>query len=310
MGQPTKIISISRRVFLPELEDILEKAKSKQFAYEFVPVVTYSEKEQGNPEIRNEEPVFLGTFLSLFENKVLIESLIRYIGDIEKKELSLAKVAFAKLKNFALQCAERVSADLCYQVVLETNKKYRAHDLIIYFIEKSASDKILGRLGHLYLDLTNVIICFISYEPEDMITTVMSAKTGRLLFDIHRLMSDKTDDDIRYGPHPGSSEDSLIQAYFFRPRSVSPGSAFLPIRFDIFCQGLLEPDLQKKADIIRGILRDEQESQAYAIKKEDPSPYVKLPIGLQAVIRSWDEPTRQKKFFFDRLNELSKGECR
>jgi len=299
MESPKKIISISHKTFLPELEDMLAKARDREFKYEFIPVVLFNEKKLSNPEIINSPPQYLPKLLSLYENEVPIESLIKYIGDIKKEELSIAKRAFTKLQNFALQCAERVIADLCCQIILDTSEKDKS-DHLVYFIERPASDKMLGRLGYLYFDLKNITICFISYEPNDMVTTVMSAKTGKLLFDIHRLMSSR-DTEIFTSPYPGTSEDSLVQTYFFKPKAVSPLSEFLPIRIDIFCQGLLEPDIERKSNFVKDILSDKNECQPYPIKKAEPSPYVDLPLGLQSLLKSWGDKTRQKKYFYDQI---------
>lgn len=299
MGSPQKIISISHKTFLPELEDLLAKARDKEFRYEFIPVVVFNEKRTGNPEIANLPPRFLPKLLSLYENEVSIESLIKYIGDIKKEELSIARRAFKKLQNFALQCSERVIADLCCQIILETSEKNKS-DHLVYFIERAASDKMLGRLGYLYLDLTNITICFVSYEPDDMVTTVMSAKTGKLLFDIHRLMSSR-DAEMITPPYPGNSEDSLVQTYFFKPKAISPFNEFLPMRLDLFCQGLLEPDIEVKSNFVKDILSDKNECQPYPIKKKEPSPYTKLPLGLQSLLISWDDKARQKKYLYDQI---------
>ena len=297
-----KIISISHKTFMPGLEDILKKSRDKEFHYEFVPVIAFNEKKKGNQEINDQQPIYLPKIFSLYENDTPIESLIRYIGDIKKEDLLIAKRAFAKLQTFASQCSERVIADLSCQVILDAIKA-NDYDHLVCFIVRPASDKMLGRLGYLYLDLEKITICFISYEPDDMITTVMSAKTGKLIFDINRLMASNFNDTVTT-PHPGSSEDSLVQTYFFKPRPISSINEFLPIRIDIFCQGLLEPDIEKKSIIVYNILNSSEESPAFPITKREPSPYVRIPFGIQALIKSWDDPTRQKDYIISKINEV------
>lgn len=305
MEEPLKIISISQKIFLPDIEDILEKAGKKEFKYEFLPVVAYSEKETDKPDIQNAQPIYMPRLFSLYESETPIESLLKYIGNIKKEELSVARKAFQKLHSFAVQCAERVTADLCCQIILEKSKEPGSSKLL-YLIEKPASDKMLGRLGYLYLDLSNITICFISYDPNDMVTTVMSAKTGKLLFDIHRLMS-SNEDGIFTTPYPGSSEDSLVQTYFFRPKTSSPNDKFLPIRIDIFCQGLLESEIENKSNLVKDILMEESETQAYPIKDSDRSPVVKLPLGLQSVLKSWNEKDRGKRFLYDEILRIGES---
>lgn len=307
MREPLKTVSISQKIFLPEVEDILERAGKREFKYEFLPVVAYSDKEAGNPEIHNAQPIYMPHLFSLYESETPIESLLKYIGNmnIKKEELSVARKAFQKLQSFAVQCAERVTADLCCQIILEKSQEPGASPLL-YLIEKPASDKMLGRLGYLYLDLSKITICFISYDPDDMVTTVMSAKTGKLLFDIHRLMS-SNEDEIFTAPYPGSSEDSLVQTYFFRPKAPSPDNKFLPIRIDIFCQGLLESDIENKSKLVRDLLTDDSETQAYPIRNTDRSPFVKLPLGLQSVLKSWKEDNRGKRFLYDEILRIGES---
>jgi len=302
----TRIISLSHRVFLSDLDDIVSSSREKEFKYVFLPVIATSEKRFGDSEI-----IDLGTqsppiFLSLYESQIPIESLIRYIGTIKKEELSVAKRALTMLNNFALQCSERVIADLFCQIIRKMRIKYNK-DPLVFFIEKLTSDKLLGYLGYLFLDLQNITICFISYMPQDMVTTVMSAKTGKLLFDVHRLMSGSEIPIPTTSVYPGSSEDSLVQTFFFKPKSSSSSIEFFPIRVDMFCQGLLEPDIEEKKQIVQNILLDREESPPYPIKKRDPSPYVRLPLGFQHVLKSWDLESRQKKFFFESIKEQSEN---
>lgn len=297
-----RIVNLTYKTFLPDLDDILEKAKEKTFSYEYFPVISYNENIYGEDTIVKEmDPFYLPMFFKLFESDIPIENLVKYLGDVKKEELSVAKRAFSKLNEFALQCSERIIADLSCQIILEKSSLFK-EDHIIFFIKRLASSKMLGYLAYLNLNLENITICFLSYKPQDMITTVMSARTGKLLFDIHRLMS--VSNSINFtSPYPGSSEDSLVQTFFHKPEDGFSKMEFLPIRIDIFCQGLLEPSIQKKKERIQSIFDNQVACPPYAIKKQEPSPYVRLPLGMQRSLLSWEEPIRSKQFFVDQIKE-------
>lgn len=285
-----KIVNITNHTYFPDNDELLKQLKFGEFKYEFIPAIIYTEKMLGDDNIsipKLELPIKL---FSLYEAGTSISLLKGYFGpEFKKDELVLVKKAFQKLKNFASPCAERVTADLCCQNILRTIKNTKDEEIIYFFIEKSATDKMLGRLGSLYLDLSKIIICFLSYEPEDLMTTVMSSQTGKLHFDIHRLMPSESYDKL--GPYPGSPEDAIKQTYFYKPRAVDPSAEFLPIRFDIFAQGLSETNIEEKSNEIQKIFENGKERSRYSIGKN----YVLLPIGFHRAKEAWKESLYSKE---------------
>lgn len=294
-----KIISITHHTYFPDNDDLLKQLKSKSsFKYEFIPSIIYTKKISNNltPPILELPP----KSFSLYEAGTSLSLLKGYFGsEFKKEELTLVKKAFQKLKNFATPCAERVITDLCCQIILKTIKEIKDGE-IIYFIEKSATDKMLGRLGSLYLNLENIIICFLSYTPDDLMTTVMSSQTGKLHFDIHRLMSSDLYDKV--GPYPGSPEDAIKQTYFYKPGPIHPNAEFLPVRFDIFAQGLSEDDIEKKSDKIREIFENESERIPYPIGGN----YALLPIGFELAKKAWEQELYKKESIEKLLEEKQK----
>ncbi len=273
------VISVSHYIKWSEIPDILEKGR-----FEYIPATAYVVQNEGPERAVRPELLYFGKAFSLWELNLSIELLCKYAGDEirRKEELKVAKKAYLKLRNFANRCAERVLADLTCAVLLKTWNN--STDQFIYFMEGPPSDKILARLSCLYPSLENLTICFISFKPEDLITAVMSFQTGRLQFDFHRLIIEEITGF--QGPYPGTSEESLVQTYFYRHREVRPGKKVSPIRVDIFCQGLLESDIEDKKEIIRKKIEDETWTSPYII--EHPVE-VLLPKGLIMVIDSWKE---------------------
>ncbi|MCX5824153.1 MAG: hypothetical protein NTY86_11800 [Deltaproteobacteria bacterium] len=258
-----KIVNIKNKNFLPDDRYLLEISQTDKFRYYYYSVVVYNKKLPTSDDIFN-PPVLEESFnnmapFSLYKAGIPITILKKYMSNkIDKTKLLSAREAFKQLKNFASQCCERISADLCCQVILQEIRDRKDNDLII-FIEKSASDKMLGRLATLQLSLTNIIICFLTYKPSDLMTIAMSKQTSKLRFDIHRLMSSNIDDFI--GPYPGDSEDSLIQSYFYRPSPRGEGGdTFAPMRLDIFSQRLRLDEVESKKEKIKEIFLNTKDS--------------------------------------------------
>lgn len=272
----TRIISMSCNTIWSEISDILKNQR-----FEYIPAISYfiqnkTLKKEGKPKLFYFKKPF-----SLWEFGLSIEILCKYAKDeIGKKEdLKIARQAYLKLRNFANRCADRVLSDLYCNLILNT---WNSEDYFIYFIEGPPLDKFLARLSYLYPSLKNLTICFISFKPEDLITSIMGFQTGKLQFDINRLISEEITGF--QGSYPGTSADSLIQTYFYRHSDLRNGIKVFPIRIDIFCQGLLESDIEDKKEIIRREIEDKPWISPYTIKEPIE---VLLPKGLIMVIDSW-----------------------
>lgn len=268
-----KIVNIKNKNFLPEDEDLLHISKNSRFRYQYHSVIVHNNKLLDSDD--DFDPVSEESFnnlspFNLFKAGIPITILKQYMsGKIDKSKLLSAREAFKQLKNFASQCCERVSADLCCQVILHEITDRKENSLMI-FIEKSASDKMLGRLASLQLSLQNVTLCFLTYKPSDLMTIAMSKQTSKLRFDINRLMSSDITDIV--GPYPGDSEESLIQSYFCKPSSRgNEGEGFAPMRLDIFSQGLRLDQIESKKEKIKTIFLNPKNSY------KDPNDASELP---------------------------------
>lgn len=270
------IVHISYFTKWSEVSDVIEKGR-----IEYMPAIAYTMQRDGSESLSPPELVCVEKPFSLLEMGLSIEMLCRYAKDelAKKDELKVARKAYLKLRAFANRCAERIQADLTCALLLKTwdpNKK------CIYFLEGPPNDKMLGRLGYLYPSLNNLTICFISFKPEDLITSIMSFQTGRLQFDIHRLMSEEVTGF--QGPYPGNSDRSLTQTYFYRHPDVKPGIHVSPLRIDVFTQGLLESEFDEKQESVREILEDDAWVSPYLV--DEPVETI-LPKGLISVLDAW-----------------------
>ena len=279
-----RIVSISHNVIWPDITALLEKKR-----FEFIPAISYVIQDDGPQQAKKPELIYFPKPLSLYEFGLPIELLCKYVGDeLEKKEeLKVARHTYSKLKRFAQRCADRVVADLLCSLVLSTLNKEA--DQIIYFVEGPPSDKMLARLSYLYLSLEKITICFITFQREDLVTLVMSLQSGRLEFDIQRLLSSEI---VGFqGPYPGISEESLVQTYFYKHPEVRTGGKVSPIRLDILCQGLLESHFEDKKEMIRKKLEDPAWRKSFPV---DRVVETFLPMGFIMAIKSWSEFFNQK----------------
>ena len=288
-----KIVNIKHKNFLPNDKDLLQISQNSRFRYQYYSVVAYNKKLLNSDNVFD-PPVLIKSFkdltpFSLYKVGIPITILRQYMsnssGKIAKTKLLSAREAIKHLNNFASQCCERISADLCCQVILQ-EIRHRENNELIIFIEKSASDKMLGRLASLQLSLKKITICFLTYKPSDLMTIAMSNQTSKLRFDIHRLMSSDVEDFI--GPSPGDVEDSLIQSYFYRPPPRGEGGElFAPMRFDIFSQGLRLDETESKKDIIKEIFYNPQKSYMNP-KNNFGLPYL-IPTGFELLDEKLEE---------------------
>ena len=281
MEKIKSIINIRHKTYTPEDEQLLQlAANSSKFRYRFIPLIAYNKKTSGENDLT--QPT-LGSFndmvpFALYELGIPIAILRSYMGsEIKKEDLISTKKAFKELKNFASHCYERIIADLCCQILIKEVRQQRDNEHIIFFIEKSASDKMLGRLASLYLDLDKVTICFLVFDPSALMTTVMSYQAGKLHFDINRLMTEDTSDF--FGPYPGDSEDSLIQTYFYKPPRLPEGGGYRPMRVDIFTQGLRRDEIDRKKELIKDILCPGSPDTEFEREKREPR--LLMPMGFK-----------------------------
>jgi hypothetical protein len=253
-----------------------------KFQYKFIPVVAHNSKISEEDEITSPKYESFNDDMpfSLYNLGVPVAILKIYTsGKIKKEDLNSAKKAFKELKNFASQCSERTIADLCCKVIIEEITKMNNNQHLVVFIEKSASDKMLGRLATLYLNLDKITISFLTSDPSDLMTTVMSSQTGKLSFDIHRLMMTGINDFI--GPYPGDFEESLIQTFFYKPFPLSEGGDYRPMRIDIFAQGLLRDKIEGKKEIIKQILSPESKDVETEDGEKNDGPRNLVPRGFR-----------------------------
>lgn len=312
-----RIVNIKYRLVTRPEEKLLEMAGSdvKKFKYEYIPVVAYNKKSKDETDLtdpeallfknKSEESFFIFTLYELGTPITLLKSYTS--GNISPDDLLSVKNAFRKLKEVVSQCSERVVADLCCDIILKEIKKINEdsqQDELVFFIDRFNSDKMFGRLATLNLNLTKITIVFLTSRPSDLMTTVMSHHTGKITFDISRLMHEEFGDGF-IGPYPGDSEESLVQTYFFKPKPIA-GGPYRPMRFDIFAQGLLADEIYEKKEILRNLLvykdgkpRDKNTIFDIPKKGKKEGPRSLIPYGFHELEEklNWEEKRIESEAF-------------
>lgn len=295
-----RIINIKYRVFTPDENQLLETAGSADFKYKYIPVVAYNTKSKDKADdltapkllfINNDDSYFIFTLYELGTPMTLLKSYTG--GGISAEDLRSVKEAFRKLKGVVSQCSERVVADLCCDIILkEINAVENRQKKLVFFIDRFNSDKMFGRLATLNLNLDRITIVFLTGRPTELMTTVMSFHTGKISFDICRLMHKEFDGEF-VGPYPGDSQESLAQTYFFKPKPIaSDMGSYRPLRLDIFTQGLSADEIYEKKELIRRLLVLEKNNINNNKNTEtDPStsePKLLLPYGFHELDEKLD----------------------
>lgn len=265
-----KIVNIKFKNYTQSEEQLIKIAsREKSFEFKFIPAVAFNKKNeeadasspselifyQDKCAANNKENNFAPYVFSLYEFGTSLTLLRSYTSDIINSQvLQSVKQAFRQLKRIVSKCSERIISDLCCNIILKILQENH-RERITFFIISPMSDKMLGHLGTLYLNLRRVTIVFLATRPTDLMTTVMSQHTRRIRFDLHRLMSEDSDEMV--GPYPGDSEKSLTQTYFYKPKPIpsEDKGSYRPIRLDIFSQGLSLKELEDKKEELRKLLK-------------------------------------------------------
>lgn len=180
------------------------------------------------------------------------EHLVRPYGD-STAFLQISGSSFKKMNRYLVRNMERVLADMVSCVIVEIiggGKHTGAFDNVFFINNTMVSDKLLGRLGSLCLNLECNLISILSYQPASLMTNITNGTAQTLRFDIDFFKREPK--RFTSEPYPANIMDSLTQTIFFKaaPESHAP---LLPLRFDIFSQGIF--NVSKQVDCIQAVLQ-------------------------------------------------------
>lgn len=225
---------------------------AKSGIYRTVPIVIYK---------INDEQVkyfYINRPIEIFRENMDYRNLENVVGGYDKdiSFLTIPGRAYNKMQHFANKNVNKVIADMITHVVVDIVKEIKdkdsdAHN--VFFIDTVDSNKIIGRLGYLYLENSFNTIAFMTYKAGGLLTDVLNGGKSKLEFDINYFAKEGYEDKMWSEIIPNDFMESLTQTVFFNiPISEAQLS---PLRCDILSQGLSKNEIQKKVKIIYDILK-------------------------------------------------------
>lgn len=167
--------------------------------------------------------------------------------------LSIPGKAYRKMMQYISQNINKVIADMLMHVIVKIieelyNADPDAHN--VFFIDSADMNKIIGRLGYLYIKSETNTIAFITYRSQGLLTDALNNGNEKITFDIHHFDRNEHKNDTHSAIVPNDYMESLTQTVFYNITSEAPLS---PLRCDVFSQGISTSQIQEKVDNLQTI---------------------------------------------------------
>lgn len=194
--------------------------------------------------------------------------------------------AYRHMQKLASNQTDRVVADMMSTVIVDQLKaqpQREEDEENLFFICNPSSEKIIGRLGYLYLEQKHTTICFVSYQIASLMTNVISQGESRLAFDIGYFLDHQ--DQQRSDIYPNDYRESMLQTVFYR-MDAPEGEHLPPLRIDIFSQGLSNGEIGAKAELIGKVLGEKDSLSAPFRESGDTTSFLRIPKVLYDCIEA------------------------
>lgn len=191
------------------------------------------------------ESIYVKKPIQIFYSGVKYNDLYTNIDMHDRASMALPWKAFNFMKSVMNRNVNKISADIVAAAIIKELKKNEKGDYI-FFINCEDPQKIIGRLGYLYIDLTRCTIVFLTYEPQQLVTDVLNAGREKLEFDINYFKNEKHQGKPISDVIPNDFRESLTQTVFFNITPPNSSKHLSPLRCDIFCQGMSNHDINNK----------------------------------------------------------------
>lgn len=248
--------------------------------YDVVPAVFISD---GN-KIKN---FYYDTPFKIFEKNMDLELVKNIVSQYEKdiNFLQDAKKSYKELTKVVNKNADKIIADIIstqIMMLIKEHNENNSDEQLIFFITNLSSDKIIGRLGYLFLDYSNVTIAFITYNSKHLMTNIINK--NHLDFDLtYDFNSDN--DSIVGNLDPDNNVQSMLSSFFYMI-SLEKGIKIAPLRIDILSQNLSFSDIKKKINLIKHYLNTPKNLAEPIIDNNTDDYVVRLPRALQHAVRA------------------------
>lgn len=264
-----RVYGIYAEEYKSSVNDFIVKGR-----YDAVPAVFLSD---GNKT----EKIYFNKPFKIFEKNMDLELVKNIVSQYEDniQFLQTAGEAYKKLTRVVNKNLEKIIADMISTCIVRKIKEY-PKDELIFFITNLTSEKIIGRLGYLFLDYSNVTIAFVTYKSKELMTNIINK--NYLDFDLTYTFENNS---IAGNIDPDSSSQSMLATFFYKiplktERHISP------LRVDIFAQNLSIDKITNKKNSIENYLSNAKNLSEPIIDKETDDYVIRLPKPLQLAIES------------------------
>ena len=227
---------------------------AKTGLYRAVPMIVYKVNDEKPQHFIIKRPIEI--FKENMEYRQ-IRNIVHETADPNITFLSIPSKAFSKMQSYAKQNIDKVIADMITHIVVKLIHQMQSEDTSsrnVFFIENIDSNKVIGRLGYLYLDSKVNTIAFVTYKTGGLLTDILNGDNERLKFDINYFNSQEKSKEIHSEIIPNDYMESMTQTVFFRIPDTE--ATLSPLRFDVLSQGISKEMIREKVNIIEDILQN------------------------------------------------------
>lgn len=203
----------------------------------------------------NDEPVSYFSLprpIEIFKENMNYSKIANAIHS-DEKIFSLPGKAYQRMMSYVNQNVNKVVADMIVQVIIDTINKINSKESDsqnFFFIDSIDANKIIGRLGYLYIKSDSNTIAFVTYKSGGLLTDTLNYNKDKMLFDINYFSRKQYSNSEYSSIIPNDYMESLTQAVFYNFSS----EMLSPLRCDIFSQGISTSMIKTKVEQIKSIL--------------------------------------------------------
>lgn len=182
---------------------------------------------------------------------------VRSILHGEERLLSIPGKAYNQMMQYVNKNVNKVIADMITYVVTKTINelsKSNPQQHSFFFIDSSDINKIIGRLGYLYLNSSANTIAFVTYKSGGLLTDILNSENDYLRFDLNYFKRRTNSSGNHSAIIPNDYMESLTQIVFYSLTHSGMEKQVSPLRCDILSQGISTSQIQEKVNSIEKVL--------------------------------------------------------
>ncbi len=246
--------------------------------YRTVPIILYKVNNEKVKHFYIDRPV------EIFRESMEYSSLknIVNIGEQDVSFLTIPGKAYSKMQQYANKNVNKVIADMVTHVIVEVVNELKTQDADsqnVFFIDGIDTNKIIGRLGYLYLESNFNTIAFVTYKTGGLLTDILNSSNEKLEFDINYFKRKNKMEEYWSTIVPNDFMESLTQTVFYHIPSTD--AELSPIRCDILSQGLSKGQIKQKVKKIYEILSNPENVTLPFPEKGDGGMWIRIPVVLK-----------------------------